>query len=186
MNRSALAVVLMVVASLTQAAAPFQNATLPQGVQADRIYDLWLIMLWTCTIVFVAVVAAFAIALWRAPRSTERTPPATELIRAREPHLTRAVAIGAALSIVGLIGLTIASVATDRALARMPLQNGVVIQVTGQQWWWQATYYPEDPERRFTTANELHIPVGRPVLLRLQSPDVIHSFWVPNLSGKKR
>jgi cytochrome c oxidase subunit 2 len=89
------------------------------------------------------------------------------------------------LSIIGLLGLIIASVITDRALASLPLQDGVVIRVTAQQWWWQVSYEPYDPARTFETANELHIPVGRPVLLELQSPDVIHSFWVPNLAPKK-
>jgi cytochrome c oxidase subunit 2 len=166
-------------------AAPFQNALLPAGVQADHVYNLWVIMLVTCAVVFVAIVAALALALRRAPRASEATPPNTAVIRAPEPALTRAVVIGTTLSVIGLIGLLVASVATDRALASLPLKDGVVIQVSGQQWWWQATYYPGDPTRAFDTANELHIPVGRPVLLRLQSPDVIHSFWVPNLSGKK-
>jgi cytochrome c oxidase subunit 2 len=166
-------------------AAPFQNALLPTGVQADHVYSLWLVMLITCTVVFIAIVVAFGLALWRAPRATESTPPDTAVIRTPERRLTRAVIIGTVLSIIGLLGLLIASVVTDRALASLPLKHGLVIQVSGQQWWWQATYYPEDPTRAFDTANELHIPVGRPVLLRLASPDVIHSFWVPNLSGKK-
>ena len=166
-------------------AAPFQNALRPEGVQAAHIYKLWQIMLWTCTGVFVAVMIAFVLALWRAPRATERTPPDTAAIREPEPHLSRAVTIAGIVSVIGLFGLLIASVATDRALASLPLKDGIAIEVNGLQWWWQATYYPGDPTRSFDTANELHIPVGRPVLLKLQSPDVIHSFWVPNLTGKK-
>jgi cytochrome c oxidase subunit 2 len=185
MTRARLLVWLPLCVSVRGSAAPFQNALLPSGVQAGHIYDLWLIMLWTCTAVFVAILAAFGLALWRAPRATETTPPDTAVIRAAEPRLTRAVVIGTTLSIIGLLGLLVASVMTDRALANLPLKDGVVIQVGGQQWWWQVTYYPDDPTRAFDTANELHIPVGRPVLLKLQSPDVIHSFWVPNLTGKK-
>jgi cytochrome c oxidase subunit II len=185
MTRTRLLGLVPLFAPLETFAAPFQNALLPSGVQAGHIYDLWLIMLWTCTVVFIAIVAAFGLALWRAPKASETTPPNIEVIRAPEPRLTRAVVIGATLSIIGLLGLLVASVMTDRALANLPLKDGVVIQVAGQQWWWQATYYPDDPTRAFDTANELHIPVGRPVLLKLESPDVIHSFWVPNLTGKK-
>lgn len=60
----------------------------------------------------------------------------------------------------------------------------LTIAVTGRQWWWQAAYQPDNPSQRFVTANELHIPVGRPVRIELLSSDVIHSFWVPALAGK--
>jgi cytochrome c oxidase subunit 2 len=166
-------------------AAPFQNALQPAGAQADHVYTLWQIMLWTCSAVFVAVVAAFLIALWRAPRATEATPPDVAKVNEHEPGPTQAVVIGGVLSVIGLLGLLVASVMTDRALAGLPLKDGIVIQVSSQQWWWQLTYEPGDPSRTFDTANELHVPVGKPVVLKLQSPDVIHSFWVPNLAPKK-
>jgi cytochrome c oxidase subunit 2 len=58
------------------------------------------------------------------------------------------------------------------------------IEVTGEQYWWRIIYMGEDGQPAFETANELHIPVGRPVELSLKTADVIHSFWVPGLSGK--
>jgi cytochrome c oxidase subunit 2 len=58
------------------------------------------------------------------------------------------------------------------------------IEVTGQQWWWKAHYLDADPSREIVTANELHIPVGKPVRIQLVGADVIHSFWVPALGGK--
>src|SRR5690606_24343682 len=54
------------------------------------------------------------------------------------------------------------------------------IEVTGHQWWWEVRY----PDSGVVTANQLHLPVGRPVDLTLRSADVIHSFWVPRLGGK--
>ncbi len=60
----------------------------------------------------------------------------------------------------------------------------MTIQVMGIQWWWQVMYQTSDSSIAVTTANEIDIPVGRPVQLRLLSNDVIHSFWVPNLHGK--
>ncbi|HKY43096.1 MAG TPA: c-type cytochrome, partial [Pyrinomonadaceae bacterium] len=56
---------------------------------------------------------------------------------------------------------------------------------TGHQWWWEIRYLDVDASNVFTTANEIHIPVGVPVTFRLTANDVIHSFWVPNLAGKK-
>ena len=56
--------------------------------------------------------------------------------------------------------------------------------VTGHQWWWQVRYTGKTPDETFDTANEIHIPAGRPVLIGLRSTDVIHSFWVPKLHGK--
>jgi cytochrome c oxidase subunit 2 len=60
----------------------------------------------------------------------------------------------------------------------------VDIVVTGRQWWWKVDYASEWLPDRFTTANEIHIPVGRPVEVEIHSTDVIHSFWVPALHGK--
>jgi cytochrome c oxidase subunit II len=62
--------------------------------------------------------------------------------------------------------------------------NPLVIEVTGQQWWWKARYLNDDPSKVLTTADEFHIPVGRPVRIKLIGADVIHSFWVPALAGK--
>jgi cytochrome c oxidase subunit 2 len=65
-----------------------------------------------------------------------------------------------------------------------PLHPALVLEATPQQYWWQVRYRGARPSDTFTTANEIHIPVGAKVLVRLSSPDVIHSFWVPQLSGK--
>jgi cytochrome c oxidase subunit 2 len=64
---------------------------------------------------------------------------------------------------------------------RPPEGDALVVEVTGKRYWWSFHY----PEQGVTTANELHLPVGRPVSLRLESGDVIHSFWVPQLGGKR-
>ncbi|MDZ4306567.1 cytochrome C oxidase subunit II, partial [Allopontixanthobacter sp.] len=59
------------------------------------------------------------------------------------------------------------------------------VRITGNMWWFDVLYLAPDGEVMMRDANELHLPVGRPVVLELASGDVIHSFWVPNLSGKK-
>jgi cytochrome c oxidase subunit 2 len=84
------------------------------------------------------------------------------------------------LAVVFILGL--------RAVTRFPLHDGHMtapeIRLIGHQWWWEARYVGGRPDDQFATANEIHIPVGRPVNIELSSTDVIHSFWVPNLGGK--
>ena len=65
-----------------------------------------------------------------------------------------------------------------------PREGELTIAVTGHQFWWEVHYLDRDPQRQFETANELRIPVGRRVVVRLAAGDVIHSFWVPGLQGK--
>ncbi|HUP30799.1 MAG TPA: cytochrome c oxidase subunit II [Usitatibacter sp.] len=161
------------------------HALEPAGPQAAHIASLWWFALALCALVFVAVLGALFVALRRAPRATGGTPPDVTSLHAPEPGARRSVIGAVALSSVGLIALLVASVATDRALAQLSLVDAIGIEVVGHQWWWDVHYDDADPSRTFSTANELHIPVGRPVLLTLKSDDVIHSFWVPNLHGKK-
>jgi cytochrome c oxidase subunit II len=58
------------------------------------------------------------------------------------------------------------------------------ILIIGHQWWWEVQYLSVTPDRQFTTANEIHIPINRPVDIELRSADVMHSFWIPALHGK--
>lgn len=73
-------------------------------------------------------------------------------------------------------------------MTKFPVHDGdhlhPEIHVIGHQWWWEIQYLGHPEERQFTTANEIHIPVGRPVDLELTTQDVIHSFWIPKLHGK--
>jgi cytochrome c oxidase subunit 2 len=151
------------------------------GPQAERILHLWWITLALCAFVFLAVLAACLWALWRAPRAELW---ATAQLPSMEKRSQLGVIAATIVSALGLLFLIAASFATDRALARIGTP-ALQIDVTAHQWWWEARYQDTDPSRIFATANELHIPVGTPVLLRLRADDVIHSLWVPNLGGKK-
>jgi cytochrome c oxidase subunit II len=152
-----------------------QSALHPAGPGAASITDLWWLMFWTCTVVYALVMAALALAL-RRRRSGDEAPP--------ERTLLRSVVGASAVTIVILFGLLFASVITGRALGTLGSAEGLVIEITGNQWWWDVEYHNPDPSLRVRTANELHIPVGRQVRIQLKSNDVIHSFWVPNLHGK--
>ena len=165
--------------------APFQHMLQVAGPQAERIAQLWWFFVATCGVVFAAIWVALALVLLRTPRGDATTPPDADAMVRPERGARLAVFWAVLLSSVGLFALTLSSVATDRALAQLPLQDAVNIDVTGNMWWWDVRYDDPDPSKIFSTANEIVIPVGRPVLLRLRGNDVIHSFWVPNLAGKK-
>jgi len=102
-----------------------------------------------------------------------------------ERGLSRSVSAAVALTVVILIGLLVASVWTGRIVSSLHASSAVSIAITGHQWWWEIQYEDAIPSRRVVTANEFHIPVGRPVVVKVTSRDVIHSFWVPNLQGKR-
>jgi cytochrome c oxidase subunit 2 len=98
----------------------------------------------------------------------------------------KVISAAVALTIVILFVFLIASFIVGRGMtAELSLKQAVVIEVTGHQWWWEVRYLNSDASSIFTTANEIHVPVGVPVTLNLRAADVIHSFWVPNLHGKQ-
>ncbi|SFQ00250.1 cytochrome c oxidase subunit 2 [Nitrosomonas cryotolerans] len=94
------------------------------------------------------------------------------------------VYIGTGISTVILFGLVIYSLMVLNQVAKPSQTPTISMTVTGYDWWWKAEYEHDDPAKRFITANEIHIPVGQSVLIKLKSADVIHAFWVPKLAGK--
>jgi cytochrome c oxidase subunit 2 len=155
------------------------------GPQAAHVAWLWNIFLAICTIVFVAVIAGLVMAVRRAPKIDAPEVPDLSTVNVPEPRLRRTVTTAVAITILGLLVLLAASVFTDRALARLPLQDAINIQVTGHQWWWSVKYIKGPVSETFETANEIHVPVGRPVIVQLNASDVIHSLWIPSLTGKR-
>jgi cytochrome c oxidase subunit 2 len=123
--------------------------------------------------------------LWAAFRHRVRGgPPVLVPDPARERRLEQVIGGAVAVTVLILLVFTIASYATDRGLAHQAGEDEIRVDVIGHQWWWEVRYQDPVPSRVFTTANEIHVPVGVPVRFNLSSPDVIHSFWVPSLAGK--
>jgi len=162
-----------------------QSALAPAGIQASRILDLWHLTLAVCCAVFAAILLACLAAMLRAPRANRATPADVSTVNRPQPRMRLCVTAATGLSALLLFGLVLADVLTDRALSRLPIDNALRIEMTGYQWWWQARYLSDGGAPGFTLANELHVPVGRPVVVSLKAADVIHTFWVPNLHGKK-
>jgi cytochrome c oxidase subunit II len=102
-----------------------------------------------------------------------------------EPHQTHGnTVVEIVWTIIPALILAAIAVPTVQAIFQtnaIPPKDALTIEVVGHQWWWEFRY----PEYNLTTANEIHVPVGRTVSLRMGSADVIHSFWVPQFAAKR-
>jgi cytochrome c oxidase subunit 2 len=159
------------------------SALQPFGLHAQDIDVVWHTMLWVCGFMYLLVMAFLIFAIRRRRRDSDYVEP-----RADSPQLRRmSIALGGwiGLMTIGLFGLALTSFLTDRALVHAADTPQVTLKITARQWWWQVEYTDPEPSRRLRTANEIHLPAGEPVHLELASDDVIHSFWVPNLHGKR-
>lgn len=157
------------------------SALAPAGTLVRSIDErLWDPMYATAAVVFVLVVATL---LWAAFR--RRSPAEDPVGVPIERSLTRSVATATAVTVAILFVFLVLDISVGRAVTATPGANALSIRVTGHQWWWEVQYPDSVPNNWVTTANEIHVPVGQPVVLELRSTDVIHSFWPPNLSPKR-
>ncbi|WP_259295175.1 cytochrome c oxidase subunit II [Paraburkholderia sp. DHOC27] len=92
--------------------------------------------------------------------------------------------IGTGVSSVALFAILVYVLGTLESVAAPSRTPALTVTVTAYDWWWKIEYDDDDHTHHFVTANEIHIPVGAPVKVLLQSADVIHAFWVPQLAGK--
>jgi cytochrome c oxidase subunit 2 len=169
-------------------AADQQSIVDPAGPQSGKIAILWWVFFWLSTAIFVTVMALTLWSLTRRHRGIEQEPLETRHVPSDETErrMTRVVAGATIATVVILFILLIASIGTGKAVSNLAnKKNGLTIEVTGNQWWWHIRYQNSDASQILVTANEIHIPVGRPIQIRGRSNDVIHSFWIPNLHGKR-
>ena len=139
-----------------------------------------------CSIVYVLVIIAMFLSLRGRTEEAAERGPVLHLATDSERRRRNTVIVATSITVVILFVLLIASYSSGRALnLNDPTKTGLSIELTGHQWWWEARYNDVDASNIFITANEIHIPVGVPVQFTLRSTDVNHSFWVPNLAGKK-
>jgi cytochrome c oxidase subunit II len=168
-------------------AGPQQSVIDAAGPQSGRIAALWWFFLALLGAIYIVVMALALLALARRRRSIEQEPLERTHIPsgATEHRLTRIVTGAGIATTLVILGLIVASVSTGKGISELGnRQNAIAIEVIGNQWWWYVRYPNDIANRIVVTANEIHIPVGRPVMLRVTSNDVIHSFWAPNLHGK--
>jgi cytochrome c oxidase subunit 2 len=155
-----------------------QTSLDPKGPDAQQILDLFSPFFWIAVVIGVGVVGGtiYVALRFREKPGQPRAP--------KQVHGNTALEVGwTIVPALILVVMAVPTVATIFDLAEKPGEGALTVEVVGKQWWWEYEYVGEG----VVTANELHIPVDRPVELRISAPadGVIHSFWVPNLAGKK-
>ena len=156
-----------------------QSVLHPKGPAARKILDLTIPFFWIAVVIGIGVISAtviFALKFREKP-GEERNP---KQLHGNAPlEITWTIIPALILLVMGVF-----TVSTIFDLSKKPTGANVVhISVIGNQWWWQYNY--TDKNTNFITANEMHIPVDTPVYLTMTGADVIHSFWIPELAGKK-
>jgi cytochrome c oxidase subunit 2 len=160
-----------------------QSALDAASLQARSIEHLWWWMFGVGGAIWLAVIAAMFFAL-RAARGRRGSDDLQHVPAESHKGLERVVSGAVIITVLVLTAFLVADYGVGRALAAHP-SRALTIEVIGHQWWWEVQYDDTNPSRRLVTANEIHIPTGEQVQLKLSAADVIHSFWVPNLQGKR-
>ncbi|WP_062640398.1 cytochrome c oxidase subunit II [Caballeronia arationis] len=162
-------------ASLASGQTPLAYFLHSNGPATDPVLHLGWVLASISSLVCVIIAIMLVIGMFR---HRKREDP--KLLSAKGG--TSFVYVGTAVSTVALLGISVYMLVVLARVADPPSAPAVTITVTAYDWWWKVDY--DDGPSHFSTANELHIPVGEPVLVLLKSADVIHAFWVPDLSGK--
>lgn len=148
-----------------------QSVLAPAGEAAARIATLSWVLIIGASLIFIAVMGLLGRAMYA---------------HGGRPLRTRLWIVGGGvvfpLAVLGVL-LAWSMARTPEWLARPP-PGALIVGITAHMWWWEVRYRDPASGQEVALANELHLPVGRPVWLGLSSPDVIHSFWVPALGGK--
>ena len=145
----------------------------PSGPYAGAITTLSWVLFAMAAAVLLVVLAALTIALF-----------GRRELQAKLGGKAVIWAGGIAFPAIVLTLLLVTGLSLTRQLSDPIRGTELRVRVTGEMWWWRVAYLDREGRERIHDANELHIPAGRPVVLELESADVIHSFWVPRLSGK--
>ncbi len=140
------------------------------------VQDVYVQIFWWTVAIFIVVegVLIYAILKFRSKTESHEQP---EQVHGH----TRLEIAWTILPAIILIFIAVPTIRAIFAVAAEAPAGALQINVTGQQWFWHFEY----PEYGIRTANELHVPVGRPVDLHLASGDVIHSFWIPRIGGNR-
>jgi cytochrome c oxidase subunit II len=153
-----------------------QTTLSPQSEFADDIQFLLKLTFWAAVGVFVIVEAVLVWILFRYRR--RRNDPAMP------PQIHGNTPVEIIWTIIPAVLLAIVAAFTTPIIFSTqapPPKNALQVRVIGHQWWWEFQY----PALGVTTANEVHMPVNQTVTFDLESADVMHSFWLPRLGGKR-
>jgi cytochrome c oxidase subunit 2 len=157
----------------------------PAGPQALHIEHTLFLIFWITSVVTAIVLAVLAFGVLRQQAKGE-IPPAFEMDPQTERRATWIVGGAIGITVLLLFVMLISSFITSHRTAVLADSASLKINVYGHEWWWEIEYPNEEqPYRIVRTANEVHVPVGTVVDIHGTSRDVIHSFWAPNIHGKK-
>ena len=154
----------------------------PRTGAARDIQSIYKLVFWMALVVFIGVQAGV---VWTALRYRRRSDS-----EARPPQIHGHKTLEILWTIIPAIILLVIFIPTVRTLykeadaAKAGDKSGYAIDVIGKQWWWEMTYVKPDAVANVITANELYVPAGKPITINLESNNVIHSFFVPQLIGK--
>lgn len=163
-----------------------QTSLNPAGPAAAHIEHTFALIFWITGTVYLLTLAVLTYFVWRRRYTLDTLPSPHPTTGESDRFATRAVTGAMVLTVVLLFVMLISSFVTSHRLGKMNEQQALTIDVYGHQWWWEVQYPNEaEPYRMVTTANEIHVPVGTPIRIHGTSRDVIHSFWAPNIQGKR-
>ena len=161
---------------LAACSGQYPNSTFTDLTDFNRdARGLWNLMIWLGIGVFVFVEGLLVYVMFRYRRRPNDPEP---------EHVHGNTKLELAWTILPAFVLVIIAVPTVKSIWKFNTgapANALEVDVIGHQWWWEFRY----PEQNIVTANELYIPTGRPVNFTLRSADVIHSYWIPQLGGKR-
>jgi cytochrome c oxidase subunit 2 len=161
-----------------------QSALNPDARESNYIFDLWSLFCVVLTIIYCLVLLLLTIALARRGKS-EDTQPILNPDARQERRMGIAVGSAVVVTTICLFVFLIADFAAGRTIHSATDPHPLRLKIRGHQWWWEVQYDHETASNMVTTANEIHVPIGKSVEFDLESVDVIHSFWAPNFNGKK-
>jgi cytochrome c oxidase subunit 2 len=185
---SALAIGLVLFAAGCASNAP-QDTFKPEGPQAKQIDDLAMPVFAIAVFVGIAVmvITLFVVRKFRMRKDDDGTEFPAQVHGNFKAEIAWTIAPAVLLACVA-----VPTVFTVFDLAKKPTDNPLVVEVYGQQWWWEYRYNFDvngdgkiTKDEQIITANDLVVPTNRPIALRIKSRDVIHSWWAPALNGKK-
>ncbi len=150
------------------------------GPVAQKQLDLFNVLLWVMVAIFIVVESVLVYAIIRYRRRPGGAKP---------PQIHGNTSLEVVLTIIPtvlVLGLGIWSIFTLFDIEEPPEggPDALQVNVTGHQWWFEFEYPDAGNGKKIITANEMRIPVDRPIQIQLETDDVIHSFWVPKLAGK--
>jgi cytochrome c oxidase subunit 2 len=166
------------VAALALAAcnANYPNSIFHNHTDFNRdVGVLWSILIWLGTAVFVFVEGILLYTIFRYRRRSENDRP--EHVHGN----TTLEILWTAIPAVILVFIAVPTVRTIFKTQAKAKADALQVEVVGHQWWWEFRY----PQYKITTANELYLPLGRTVNFTLRTNDVLHSFWIPQMGGKR-